>query len=153
MLKDATLKDLFEGAGAKYNPVRLQTGIYSSGFNMHFHLDEKEISVNNAKILPQPENVAPIIDLDYNERSFLNNYGVVDSITQWKKVYSPVVECKDRNFCVCFTHIFKKWETPGGWRWEKWGPYYGKQTQTSDYLYNEKYITHILVFQVYEFYT
>lgn len=73
------------------------------------------------------------------------DYGVVDNATQiLKNVDVP------ENAVVLMTPIFKNKKEPGsGWRWHKWGPYYGVQNHQCEYLNDEKDVEMVYAFDVY----
>lgn len=76
-------------------------------------------------------------------------YGVVDRPSQLFRYYDLIHD--PRKFCVGFTPIFREDQPDwGGWRWHKWGPYLGTQKQTTEYLYDEKHIDHVLVYHIIE---
>ncbi len=79
-------------------------------------------------------------------------YGVCDSIEQWKEtdVACFVTADPDHEYCVSFTHVSKVPGEEGGWRWHKWGPYIGNGKPTCEYLADEeKFDNGIYVFHVY----
>lgn len=41
-------------------------------------------------------------------------------------------------------------ESPGGWRWHKWGPYIGNQKPQCEYIADEPEIEEVYTFHVYE---
>lgn len=132
-------------------PIHHGTGMYEiSHFNFDLYLGKR---LEYKKQYPEFEGHGLH---DYSEK-WLNNYGVCDSIEQWKKIYGPVLEPSPRHFVVAFTPVLKS-EQPeqGGWRWHKWGPYIGNQREMGgdyevhEYLYDEPKCDVIYVFHIYE---
>ena len=93
-------------------------------------------------------------DLSYFSVGELNSYGVVDSPEQFYNKFEELLQKDSRKFVVFFNHVQKdntnKWKG-GGWRWHKWGPYYGNGKPECEYLDNEDgfddgvYIYHIYI--------
>jgi hypothetical protein len=105
-------------------PREIETGIYvDCAFNFTNQID--------TSMLKHEKYSGPILP----ELSF---YGVVDSVEQWKETFRRYVSLKTRYFAVGLTEVVKSEQTPeGGWRWHKWGPYYGTKNPQFEYLYNE----------------
>lgn len=83
---------------------------------------------------------------DYNEckRTIGLPYGVSDNATQ----IIEFVEIPD-NCIVLITPVFKDLNEPcGGWRWRKWGPYYGVKNPKHEYLNDEEDIEYAYCFSV-----
>ena len=80
---------------------------------------------------------------DYEEVDFLYDYGVVDNATQ----ILENIEIPD-NAVVLMMPVFKEDQGDYGWRWHKWGPYYGIQNCECEYLANEKGTEMIYTFSV-----
>lgn len=81
----------------------------------------------------------------------INSYGVVDSFDQLLSLYD--FERDPRKFAIFLTPIFKENQEPeGGWRWSKWGPYYGTQKPQTEYLYDDPNIDLVFVFHIIEFF-
>jgi hypothetical protein len=65
-------------------------------------------------------------------------YGVVDSPAQFVQKFGPALHSDPRRFVVSLTRIIKAEEpAEDGWRWEKWGDYYGDKKPQCQYLYDE----------------
>ena len=93
------------------------------------------------------------------ERSFFDidpiySYGVVDSPQQFFNDFVDILEVDERLLAVFFTHIEKDPSNKGnggGWRWHKWGEYFGHGTPRMEYLDDEEgfddgvYTFHILI--------
>lgn len=81
---------------------------------------------------------------DYNEDRFDYEYGVVDNATQ------IIENCEiPENAVVLMTPVFKQKDEPcSGWRWHKWGPYYGVQNHMCEYLNDEDDVEMIYCFSI-----
>ena len=67
-------------------------------------------------------------------------------------MYDAVLTEPDRYYCVSFTRLNRKDESPkDGWRWHKWGPYIGTQKPQHEYLYDDTHIDTVWVHHVHEF--
>ena len=81
----------------------------------------------------------------------INSYGVVDNFDQLLSLYD--FERDTRKFAIFLTPIFKEHQAEdGGWRWSKWGPYYGTQKPQTEYLYDEPNIDLVFVYHIIEFF-
>ncbi len=87
---------------------------------------------------------------DWSEPSrFLNEYGVVDSPEQLLGFYD--FEGDPRQLFISMVEIRREdEESQGGWRYHKWGPYYGTQKPEHEYLYDDKHIDAVWTYHVYE---
>lgn len=82
---------------------------------------------------------------EFKDNPNFDCYGVCDNYQQIFEVCPEILE-SDRKFVVTVHHLTKKDQSPeGGWRWHKWGPYIGKQTPTTEYLYDEPVIEEVYV--------
>lgn len=99
-------------------------------------------------------------DLEQNEQwttypIFAGRYpsGVCDSLENLLKVYPELSfngACR-REFVVNMVCIDRDaQEKFDGWRWDHWGDYIGKQTPTTEYLYDEPVIDRVFCFKIYE---
>lgn len=79
----------------------------------------------------------------------LPDYGVADTYQQVVEKYPQLVE-SDRKYLLWFVTLLKEHETPGGWRWEKWGEYIGTQNSEAEYLHDEPEIEQIILWHVCE---
>lgn len=81
---------------------------------------------------------------DYEEINHLYDYGVADNATQiLQNVKIP------ENAIVLIMPIFKDLQPKNdGWRWHKWGYYYGVQNPQCEYIANEKEIELVYAFSV-----
>lgn len=80
------------------------------------------------------------------------NYGVVDSVEQFAERFGAQLDNDERDFIVTFTPMVKADQpSQGGWRWHKWGTYYGTKEPCHEYLYDEgPEIEQVFCFHVYE---
>lgn len=86
----------------------------------------------------------------YPENLSIGPYGVCDDYQQVIDA-CPELRDPDRRFVIRVTEVRKdRQESSGGWRWHKWGEYIGKQTPTTEYLYNEPVIDRVFVYHIYE---
>jgi hypothetical protein len=82
---------------------------------------------------------------------YLQSYGVIDHPGQFREYFGQVLEDDPRDFFVALTEIRKdEEEAEDGWRWHKWGPYYGTQKPQCEYIYDEPEIERVYLFQIYE---
>lgn len=71
-------------------------------------------------------------------------YGVSDNATQIIKSGKVPNDC-----VVLITPVFKNPEEPfSGWRWHKWGPYYGVKEHRHEYLNDEENVEYVYCFSV-----
>lgn len=70
------------------------------------------------------------------------DYGIVDNATQ-------ILDNAElpENCVVLMTPQFNYHDGSGGWRWHKWGPYYGVQKPECEYLSDEKNIEMVYTFR------
>ena len=81
--------------------------------------------------------------------SLFGGYGVCDNYEQVLKKY-PFIESTDKKYVLVLSPIFKKHQPEnGGWRWHKWGEYFGTHDIKHEYLYDEEGIEHVFVFHLY----
>lgn len=79
------------------------------------------------------------------------DYGVADNIEQVKKKYKKKIAQKKNKYVIGFDVIKKsRQEENGGWRWHKWGNYIGKHKITTEYLFDEKIIEEVIVYNIYK---
>ena len=116
-------------------PERHSSGIYITG---HFNGPEAFGSKSEERYEKYPENLSVFC------------YGVCDSPEQLLEA-CPELLLPGREFVVTVTPIEKANQPEeGGWRWHKWGPYIGAQTQTCEYLYDEPLIEKVYCYHIYE---
>lgn len=121
--------------GNCFDITRIEKGIYEVGhFNFNFCI--LDYSYENIEELPFIDG--------------LNPFGVCDHYSQILEKSSEIKN-SNRKFVISITPILKQNQPKeGGWRWHKWGPYIGTQTQTTEYLHDEPEIEKVYVFHVYE---
>lgn len=110
--------------------VRVQKGVYESGFNFSSILESNGLADPFFK--REPTGHFP-------------EYGVADTVEQILAHFPW--EDDPRPFCISYCPVLKADQEPlGGWRWHKWGPYIGEHTITTEYLYDEPIVEKVLVF-------
>lgn len=86
--------------------------------------------------------------------SYPDCYGVCDSPDQFCSKFEELLEKDERNLVVSFTHVRKNPDNAGkggGWRWHKWGPYFGTGEPAAEYLDDEEgFDDGIYVYHIYE---
>lgn len=96
---------------------------------------------------------------DYNDHHYIDsitdhtikdkynwNFGVCDNATQIIDNFTL-----SENAIVLMCPVFKADQSEmGGWRWKKWGKYYGIHQRKHEYLYDEEDIEMIYCFHIYE---
>ena len=77
---------------------------------------------------------------------------MIDSPEQFAEKFSETLDKYKNRLVVGFTHVAKNPKSEGGgWRWHKWGEYYGNGTPTCEYLDDEdKFEDGIYVFSIIE---
>lgn len=140
------LDSMLNAIGIADEPKRLYKGVYEIGhFNMEYMLDIH--GLDYGECYPQ---------FRANDFGFwFSPYGIVDTPKQFIKKFRKQLKKDERSFVVSMTHIEKNPENAGkggGFRWHKWGPYYGSKKPRREYLDDEAgfkngvYVYH--VFQV-----
>jgi hypothetical protein len=128
MTDDPMIISLMETMGVV--PVRVSEGVYENcDHNLHLAIQRGTYDSIRSMSLPA--------------------YGVVDSIAQFMELFGEDLRQSDDVFCVGFTQV-RRDEQPevGGWRWHKWGQYFGKHEITCEYLYDEKDVDVVYTFEV-----
>lgn len=134
---------------SKYRCDALDTGDKNSKFKKEFWLDTiKDEEKKPDKVFNNKRKMKRLSRK--NECStHINSYGVVDSYNQLLSLYD--FERDTRKFAIFFTPISKQnQEEDGGWRWSKWGPYYGTQKPQTEYLYDDPKIDLVFVYHIIE---
>lgn len=143
---DPFLEMIHKTIGDGTNATEVEEGIFKCGhFNFEDYVKDQIYTFSdNWDRRDKGENV------DLPEE--LSEYGVADDLENFKEVYKPIIEDKDRNFIVSITPIRKSDQPDSrGWRWHKWGPYIGNKNPQHEYLYDEDdSIREVIVFHVYE---
>ncbi|MDE1407026.1 hypothetical protein [Bacillus licheniformis] len=75
-------------------------------------------------------------------------FGVCDHFQQVLDLHPVITHSPDR-YVIGVTKVRKKNQPRKyGWRWHKWGEYIGNHTPDHEYLYDEKEIEEIFVYQI-----
>lgn len=108
-------------------------------FTVHPNEDEPEFEQNDMRGM-----------IDWSNRG-LPSFGVVDSLEQYDELFGNDLRAGKKKFFVSFVEI-RRDEQPssGGWRYHKWGEYYGTQNPEAEYLYDDKHIEKVYTFGVHE---
>ena len=117
------------------NPAKVATGLYiNCEFNFHNAVNRDEW--DSLYMFDDSEEDIPA-------------YGVVDSLAQFVELFGVKLCASKHGYAVGFTEV-KKSEQPseGGWRWHKWGEYYGNYEPKHEYLYHEEGIEEVVTFSV-----
>jgi hypothetical protein len=81
----------------------------------------------------------------------LRGYGVVDSPEQFEQLFKGVLENDPRTFITTLSPMYKSGQPKeDGWRWSKWGKYYGAQNSVREYLFDEPEIKKVYIFSIYK---
>lgn len=79
----------------------------------------------------------------------LSATGVVDSPQQLLDLYD--FEKDPRKFVISLVKVRREDQPPQqGWRYHRWGDYYGTQKPEFEYLYDDKHIDHVFTFHIYQ---
>ncbi len=83
------------------------------------------------------------------DENFSTPYGVCDEPEDIFSYYDFNEDVRD---IVIFMTEIRKEDQPaeGGWRWEKWGEYWGNQNRQCDYLYDEPEVERVYVWEAWE---
>jgi hypothetical protein len=88
---------------------------------------------------------------EWGDALVLSTHGVVDSIAQFEELFGDALRADPRHFFVSFVEIRRVTQPcSGGWRYHKWGAYYGTQNPQHEYIYHDKHITKVYTFKVVE---
>lgn len=175
----AQLISLIENKGQKSDYItRLSTGLFQiTGFNFGMCINGilensyPEFDMNTIrfgiKLIEQEKEKGTItthrekqlsdflaIDISRIEKcsksnTIPNSYGIIDKPTDildmWNFTDDP------RYFMITVTEI-KRENQPasGGWRYHKWGPYYGNQNPQNEYLFDDTHIDSVWVYHIYQ---
>ena len=129
------------------DPIQDRPGCYYGGLGSHTYSSEGSYC---GKTLPRcwaDPDLRPLVP----QEDWFSSYGVCDGVDQFLEVYGDALRKSDRRFVVKFCEI-RKADQPeqGGWRWHKWGPYIGKHQPEYEYLYDEKGIDSVWIYEVCE---
>lgn len=117
---------------------KISTGIYKLP---HFSLDHEVGKEQIKDYWPEIEGI--------------DCYGVCDDANQLIGILpKEVTDTNDRIFVIGFHEIIKSEEPKeGGWRWHKWGTYYGSKKPEYEYIADEgKDIQSVICFHIAELY-
>ena len=84
-----------------------------------------------------------------NEAYPKNEYGVADNVEQVLSHFKEELDDPDTAYIIGAFWVTKNGQPIGGWRWEKWGPYIGKQEPLAQYIRDEPVIESVLVYHLY----
>ncbi len=75
--------------------------------------------------------------------------GVVDYPLQVLEIFPHFKDDENDKYVIFFVEI-KREDQPSidGWRYHKWGEYYGKQRPLNEYLYDDKHIDVVYTFKI-----
>lgn len=128
-----------------------QTGVFLiPGHNPHFDFD-----INGKYLHPEQD---PLIEGDRLQKFFAlqkadawrSSHGVCDNIEQAVEYLDWAVKHPTRRFIISLSEVRREWESEGGWRWHKWGPYIGKQEPQCEFMFDEPVIESVYCFQLLE---
>lgn len=78
------------------------------------------------------------------------DYGVCDDYTQVLEKYRDKIK-SDKEYVIVLQVIHKQGQSSlNGWKWSKHGPYFGKQKQEAEYLFDEPMITEVYEYSIFE---
>lgn len=121
-------------------------------FDIYIPFDRRDRVRKIAILSPQfPEaNDKQVASFEHDERTHLNEYGVVDYPEQLLEKF-PFIKESPRKFCVSFVEIRREDEPlADGWRYSKWGTYYGDQNPRNEYIADDTHIEKVYTFSIYE---
>jgi len=122
---------LAETAGKKTGVIKIRKGIYEQG-HTNFHVSGYDAWPNNLE-------------------NGIYEYGVCDNIEQLLEKCPNLEKDPNRQFVIIICEIVASEQSEeGGWRWSKWGDYIGDHKITAEYLYDEKEISSVYVYHIYE---
>lgn len=129
-------------------PQKIRKGIYGCSLNADKLINDK---IENSypdffEEFHLLNNWKHIDEIEIGRR--LESYGVVDGVDNLLSLYD--FDADPRTLVILMTPIFKEHQpSSGGWRWHKWGPYYGAHEPKYEYLYDED-IEVVYVYHVYQ---
>lgn len=138
------LRRITEGVSdPQVTPLRVYRGIYVS----HLNFDHE---IENMIAESYPDFSSWNWAASHSPDEFYS-YGVVD---HWTQLPLEFLEQDERSLLVTLTrHVRADQPAAGGWRWHKWGPYYGvfqEQVAQTEYLYDTPDVTEVYSFHVFE---
>jgi hypothetical protein len=173
---DPLLKMIAEMNGGTGDRVHLQTGVYLIGhWNFETEVFDElnkypEFSPDSAQfandlharhpdkydaytglspdVLKGLHKFVPAKD-EWDELNYMDSLGVVDSVEQLLSLYD--FDADPRKLVISMVSIKREnCSSEGGWRYHKWGTYYGTQKPQHEYLYHDKHIDEVFTFHVHE---
>lgn len=124
------------------------------GFNSQYSFEEPVDSYDtghSAETVEYMRQIRPEQTYDLSWGDF-PNYGVVDSPAQFCEMFAAAIDTAPGNFYVTLTEVRRKDEPKsGGWRYHKWGEYYGTQEPQCEYLYDDLHIDSVWCFHVHRY--
>lgn len=174
--KDPILDTIAEMNGGTNTHDPVQTGVYMSGHwsfereiygevnqypefspssaeflqDIHERHPDKydEYTGLSSEILKELHTTIPKED-EWGDINYMDAYGVVDSVDQLLSLYD--FDADPRKLVISMVSIKRENCSPtGGWRYHKWGTYYGTQNPQHEYLYHDTHIDEVFTFHVYE---
>lgn len=129
-------------------PQKIRNGIYGCSLNADKFIKDK-IENRYPSFFEEFHIVGNWEHIDDKEvERRLQSYGVVDDVDNLLSLYD--FDADPRRLAILMTPVFKKHQpSSGGWRWHKWGPYYGSHEPKYEYLYDED-IDMVYVYHVYQ---
>ena len=77
-------------------------------------------------------------------------HGVVDSVQQFDRRFGDILRLHNRKVAVVFDqHTREEQPAEDGWRWHKWGMYFGEQSPRAEYLAEEPEISRVVTFRIF----
>lgn len=123
-----------------------------SNFHLLLNSDVCEDYPDNLPVnkdFPFPRDEYDLADIDW--APYFGSYGVVDSIEQLLDLCKAVIADPARSFILSAFPVYKANQSEGGgWRWHKWGSYYGTHNPQCEYLYDEEGIDVVWCYHIYE---
>ena len=81
---------------------------------------------------------------------FTGMRGVVDSVQQFDRRFGDILRLHNRKVAVVYEeHTKDDQPAEDGWRWRKWGPYFGEQSPQAEYLADEPEISRVFTFRIF----
>lgn len=138
---------LIKGNNKKFFDGGFQNNFYLNGhFDLNIHNYDKHRPI--ARLFESAlENKEPFEEIVWD-------YGVCDSPQQFLEKFQEYLDNLDLKLVVMFSPIPKDPSNRGqggGWRWHKWGEYYGTGIPTCEYLDDEDgFGDGVWVFHIYD---
>lgn len=82
--------------------------------------------------------------------SIRENFGVADNIEQILEHYPELLKSED-NFIVIFSDVYRKYQPESyGFRYEKFGEYIGTQNIQHEFIYDDKHIDKVIIYEIFK---